>query len=240
MAHRSENCFPEDIRAVSFDASDTLIYAVKEEIEVAFADFCRRKGHDVPVEAVRKGYQHYIYEGSRYHAENKALHSTNPREYLFSATREMLLYLGVSRLQAEELAELAFKELELVWHLFPGVEPILRSLKAKGLKLGVISNWGPRLSETLARLGIRSYFSTVIASEVVGISKPDPGIFCLALEKLECQARNALHVGDSYSADVLGALNAGMKPVLLDRSQAYEESPCARISSLSELASLIA
>jgi len=68
----------------------------------------------------------------------------------------------------------------------------------------------------LADLGLRDHFDTVVISGDVGVSKPDPGIFHIALEETGLLAEEALHVGDSRE-DVEGARAAGVTPVLIRR-----------------------
>jgi putative hydrolase of the HAD superfamily len=103
------------------------------------------------------------------------------------------------------------------WHIFPDVVPAVEALRAAGLRLGVISNWlwgGPEL---LHSLELARHFEALVISARVGYQKPHPGIFEHALELFGVKPAAALHVGDSYRADVLGARRAGMGAVLIDR-----------------------
>ncbi len=85
---------------------------------------------------------------------------------------------------------------------------------------------------------IRDYFGPVVASGVVGYTKPHPQIFHLALAELGVAANRALYVGDSVPHDVQGAAAAGVDAVLLDRAGLFPSAP-TRIRSLMELPDLL-
>ena len=87
------------------------------------------------------------------------------------------------------------------------------------LKLGVISNFDGRLHGILDDLGIMSCFDLVVSSSDVGVWKPSPEIFEVALRRAECNARHALHVGDEPAADWHGAGRAGMQVFELQRPE---------------------
>lgn len=104
--------------------------------------------------------------------------------------------------------------------LFDDVRETIEALRARGHRLGIISNWAPCLDETLVQLGIGDLFETVVCSSLVGLRKPDPRIFLLAAERLGVGPDSCNHVGDNIAADVDGAISAGMAPILVNRQQA--------------------
>jgi putative hydrolase of the HAD superfamily len=85
---------------------------------------------------------------------------------------------------------------------------MLAALSAGGIGLGVISNNSGYVEDMLAANGIHSCFAFVIDSARVGIVKPDPAIFHLAVAEHGLTGR-LLYVGDSYEADVVGGRAAG-------------------------------
>jgi putative hydrolase of the HAD superfamily len=103
------------------------------------------------------------------------------------------------------------------WEVYPEVRGTLAALRAKGLRLGVVSNWDERLPLLLERLGLAQSFEAVVCSSGVGVEKPDRRIFRRALELLAVGPESALHVGDHRLEDVEGATAAGMHAVQLDR-----------------------
>ena len=120
------------------------------------------------------------------------------------------------------------------WELFADVKPALTELRARGTRLGVVSNFDGRLVGVCDGLGIADRFDTIVMSGRVGCAKPDPKIFGIALERLGVAAADALHVGDSETDDLRGAHAAGLRAVLIRR-----ESPAAgrrdRVGDLREL-----
>ena len=124
------------------------------------------------------------------------------------------------------------------WELFADVHAALAEIRSLGLPMGVVSNWPATLESTLRQLKIRDYFGPVIASGVVGYTKPHPRIFHIALAELGVAAHRALYVGDSVPHDVQGAAAAGVDAVLLDRAGIFPSAP-KRIRSLVELPALL-
>lgn len=113
---------------------------------------------------------------------------------------------------------------------FPDAAPALRSLRARGLRLVVASNWDCSLPEVLERVGLLELVDGVVASAVVGADKPAAAVFDAALSLAGCAASEALHVGDSPSKDVAGAQSAGIRALLIDRAGGDGD-----IASLAEL-----
>lgn len=124
-------------------------------------------------------------------------------------------------------------------YLWNYVEPTARqtfeALLARGLRLGIISNADGKVRGILHQLQLDHFFSCIIDSKIVGMEKPDPGIFQLALQALNISAANGVYVGDHYDRDVIGARNAGLFPILLDPFGVVPERDVARIKTLAEL-----
>jgi len=126
------------------------------------------------------------------------------------------------------------------WQLFPDTHGSLERLRARGCRLGVISNFDSRLYDVLASLKIDSLLDYVVVSSRAGAAKPDPAIFQAALASAKVKAAEALHVGDSLRADVRGAQGAGLAAVLMDPQGKQPDVPGGwRVRSLSELCALL-
>jgi len=99
----------------------------------------------------------------------------------------------------------------------PGSIELLRSLSAS-YNIGVISN--NLLEEQLKkmhRIGVSDYIEIFAISEEVGAAKPDPKIFETALDRAGVTPEEAIYIGDSWTNDVLGALNARIRPIWFNR-----------------------
>ena len=126
---------------------------------------------------------------------------------------------------------------------FPDVKPCLDRLVTDH-KLGVVTN-GP-CDLQCAKLDaseLRGYLGAVLISRQVGILKPDPRIFALALGQLEVVPADSVFVGDTPKTDIVGAHAAGMKAVWLNRDDVPQPEgmvPDATIRSLDELPDILA
>lgn len=87
----------------------------------------------------------------------------------------------------------------------------LAELRRRGFVLGVISNACGNAQRLCDDLGYSGHLSVVIDSRVVGVAKPDPRIYTLALDRLGVDAADAMMVGDSYERDILPAKQVGMQ-----------------------------
>ena len=97
------------------------------------------------------------------------------------------------------------------WTLVPGARETFVQLRARGLRLGVLSNWDSRLPKTLAGLELLEIFDHVVVSHRVGFEKPHRRMFETAMLAADEPACRILHVGDSLDADVWPARALGMR-----------------------------
>ena len=94
------------------------------------------------------------------------------------------------------------------------IVPTLASLRARGLKLGVVTNGSVRTqTRKIDGLGIRSYLDCIVISEAIGFHKPDARIFEAALQRLGAQASEGVFVGDNPLVDIEGAKRAALRAV---------------------------
>jgi putative hydrolase of the HAD superfamily len=161
--------------------------------------------------------------------------------------------LGLSLLDGSlsRAAELYCQAAASVVEPYPGAAEVLAELKARGLKVGLISNtlWSAETHRRdLERFGLLEYFDDMVFSSEVGHWKPNPQVFNLALERLGLGAESAAFIGDKLVDDVGGALSAGLHGILreLDRPDTdYERGrqmgilPHARVRHLAELPEVI-
>jgi putative hydrolase of the HAD superfamily len=122
----------------------------------------------------------------------------------------------------------------------PGTPEALRRLKEQGYRMAVISNAEGRVEQDLLSAGYDGLFETVVDSSVVGVEKPDPAIFKIALERIDAAPESALYLGDVPSVDVEGARSAGIAPVLLDRHDLYQDVDAPRVQSIEEFEAWLA
>ncbi len=116
--------------------------------------------------------------------------------------------------------------------LYPETLATLNALQDRNIPLGIISNHNDGLRGILAYHGVARFFRTVTYSQEVGAEKPDRRIFDLALGRARCDPAEAVHVGDSWEADVVGATRVGMRAVWLNRRHVAPPRPCEHIGDL--------
>ncbi len=106
------------------------------------------------------------------------------------------------------------------WKVWPDVPSALDALADREVRLGIVSNWDSRLPALLEALGLGDRFQAIAVSALVGVEKPDPALFRVALDRLGVRPEEALHVGDHPDLDVRAAASAGIDAALLDRTGA--------------------
>ena len=125
----------------------------------------------------------------------------------------------------------------------PDADSLLRRLKGRGLRLGVISNHIGTLKRNLLDVRLAGYFDLILDAHDVGVRKPDPEIFRLACHTLGVSPGEAAHVGDEPLADVTGANAVGVAAVLVDPLGLYGERyaglPYKRTGSLRQVGLLL-
>ncbi len=105
-----------------------------------------------------------------------------------------------------------------VWRVFPEVRDTLETLKSRGFRLTVLSNWDERLIPLLKELRLDTFFEDIVVSSAVGFHKPNPVVFQVAQKRWGIDSGKILHVGDSEAEDFLGPTEAGWQALLVDRS----------------------
>lgn len=110
----------------------------------------------------------------------------------------------------------------------------------------IVSNADGTVADVLGSIGLLQVgpgpgveVHAIIDSGAVGVAKPDPAIFELALATVGTTPDRAIHVGDAYQYDVLGARAAGVRPVLVDPFDLRADVDCERVASLVEVAALL-
>jgi len=218
-------------QAVFFDFGDTLA-SLKPGKEELFVKAARSAGVELEIESVRRAYQ--IVD---FHNKYSSVTVKDRDAFYDNYNRQLVEALGISSHFSKLGPALIehFKR-EKHWTLFDDTARSLNRLH-EGWPLALVANWDRKLPGLIEQLGISEHFSCVVASEAVGVEKPDPAIFQLAVAELSLRVpeQTVLYVGNEYRADVLGARAAGLTPVLIDRYALFPHADCQRFASLDEL-----
>lgn len=169
----------------------------------------------------------------------QALHRWAPT-YRREAWSQALADHGVTdgRL-AEHLAAVFPRQRRARHALFADVELALQELRPH-YQLALITNGAPDLQrEKIRGAGLASYFETVVVSGEVGVGKPDPRLFACALTACQVAPGEAVMVGNDLARDILGARNANVKGIWVNREKAHRDDaiviPDAEIADLGQL-----
>ena len=236
---------PQAIRTIFFDVGFTLLYPYPSLPEVCH-QVCQKLHLHVHIDAVRDR----MYDAEDYFLRQQRL--SRPWASQAAITEFWIgYYMNLLRPFVEEhdearlhqLAEAINHEFEkhTSWQLYEDVVPTLDALRAHNYTLGVVSDWGIALGSIMNRLHLTKYFDCLLVSATSRYAKPSPMLYDMALQRCNAIADYTLHVGDSYTQDVLGARSVGIAPVLLDRGGHLTERQvdCLLIHSLSELLDLL-
>ncbi len=207
------------LRAVFFDVGNTLLYAYPSVPEVV-RQVLAEEGHVRDVSAIDQ-YMPMLDEfyEDRYREDDTFWRSEDETLAVWVGMYSLLCrQLGIEA-DAECIARRVYHEFGYAerWRAYDDVRPAFERLRARGLRLGLISNWDARLTGLMEGMGFSPLLDAVVSSAEVGLHKPDPRIFELACAKLGVEAADAAHVGDHQYADIIGAEAVGMTPVLIDR-----------------------
>jgi putative hydrolase of the HAD superfamily len=200
-------------------------------------------GHEVDAGDVARGMEAFKQHW-RNHYETLARGERWTSEIMLDCNRVALEAIGFDR-DLERLAG----EITRRWATherdgpYDDVRPSLKSLDAMRLKLGVLSQnlmTGTQLKEDLESRGIGKYFPVVVTSEDVGYDKPDQKFFERGCELAHLKNSELWYVGNRYHEDVIGARNAGITPVLVERGgHRHRSRDCLAITDLLYLPSIL-
>jgi len=227
-----------DIDVVFFDVGNTL-FRVHPSMEEVCREVIQSFGYDASFEDIRRGLEaadkYYEY---RYWTDDSFWANEEDASRMWSEMYALMLeVIGVDG-DRQKMGRALYDTFGAGyrWRTFPDVVPVFETLRRRGYRLGLISNWDSRLANLCFDMGLDRYLESVVSSASVGLIKPDPRIFSIACERLKVKPERALHVGDHYYADVLGARSAGLHPVLIDR---FDRNPHADVPVIHDLYELL-
>jgi putative hydrolase of the HAD superfamily len=224
------------LRAVFLDAGNTLVgldYAV-------MAECLRARGHPLTPEAVRAAEQR---ARPRLDPHLRGGRSTETVDTFRHYVRYTLDGLGVPWDAAADGLVEDLRRAKPPFGLFsvrvPEAPAVLEDFRRRGFRLAVVSNSNGTVAALLGSLGLADRVDAIIDSGAVGVEKPDPKIFGHAAAAIGVLPEEAVHVGDLYSVDVVGARAAGCQAILLDPAGAWGAVDCPTAPDLPAAARLI-
>jgi 2-haloalkanoic acid dehalogenase type II len=235
--------------AALFDLGNTLIYfdsdwpEVLPEAEQALRQSLQSTG----IELASTGfYKKLDARLQAYYAERETEFLEYTTLYVIRSLLAEMGYPAVTEATLRQAVAAMYAVSQAHWQPEVDAVPTLQALRQRGYRLGLVSNAGDDQDvQTLVdKAQLRPYFDVILTSAAQGIRKPNPRIFHTALQALgECPPENAVMVGDTLGADILGAQNTGMTSIWITRransaaNQAHLDTiqPDISVNTLSEL-----
>lgn len=165
-----------------------------------------------------------IYEKAYVYAGEQMLGDIVTNEFTFRQTLEAQIMIQLHWLTENHHVDPAFTQIykeQVLEYCYNGVKQTIARVKplldhiSSHCPVALVSNFYGNVDRVLAEVGIDHYFTHIIDSEIVGIRKPDPEIFRIAVRRLGLPASEIVVIGDSYERDVSPAHEAGCRTVWL-------------------------
>ena len=206
--------------AVLFDAGGTLWYARKTVGEV-WHEVLASQGMEVSIEQINDAWERMQPmregQGDAIATSGTPKSLAEVQDYIDRFNRKFLGELKIVDKDATLVGRIHSGFVDNRF-LYPETVEVLKELQGRGYRMAIVSN-GYEQEQTAAKLGIASYFDTIIGSFHVGFKKPMPEIYHMALSRLGIGPEQAIMVGDHWEADVEGPERVGIKGVHLHQSR---------------------
>lgn len=214
--------------AISFDLGQTLV----EFDELLLYEQANRRGYWLSQSLVRseQNLAWKAYDAAKANGKSGYdVWSSFVREVLIRAelsTLEQRTPVDGERLEAFVRFLWAEQPRNNLWRRpVAGMLEVVKGLAARGTRIGVLTNSEGRAKELIADTAFGPFVDAVVDSGVEGVEKPDLRVFTLMAERLGCNPTDVIHIGDSFEADVLGAMGAGMTPIWFSREPSVTLPP---------------
>lgn len=223
---------PVPIDAVLFDAADTL-FTTRGSVGEIYGQVARDYGSTAPFGDIQDAFL-------RQFRHSGPLTTADEKRWWHDVVYRVFTDVGMVR-DFDTFFEKVYDRFRdsRAWVLFPETRDVLTELKARNLKLGVISNFDSRVYSVMRDLDILNFFQSITISSEAGFAKPSPEIFRTAAQSLNVEPHRIVLVGDSLHDDVIAGTRAGMAAVLIDRSNRYVDVDVPRVTNLHEILSCL-
>lgn len=223
----------KQIQHVFFDLDHTL-WDFEKNSDLAFQKVFDKQNINIDLKAFLKVYKPINLEYWRLYREEKV----SKKELRYQRLKKTFDAVNYS-ISDDFIDTIAIEYINFLPHfnhLFNGTFEILDYLKEK-YKLHIITNGFEEIqSKKMESSHILKYFNVIVTSESVGVKKPNPKVFHYALNKANAKKENSIMIGDSVEADILGAINVGIKAIHCNfENEEIKNNNFKSISSLLEL-----
>jgi putative hydrolase of the HAD superfamily len=211
----------------------------------SFFDYAVSLGAIDDAEKRRKAarWTHYYWAQSTELAQDSDLFGEEDEPFWIHYAQRSLLAFDCSMDCAQSLApevQRYMREEHITEDYVPVEVPeTLQRLKDANYRLGVLSNRFHSCQEYLQQVGLADYFELALVAGEVNAWKPDPEIFYQALQRMGAVPGRTIYIGDNYYADIVGAKNAALTPILVDPDEVFPDADCLVVKLISDLSQLL-
>lgn len=239
-------------RTVLFDLGGTLLYFDGEWPDVflradkALMESLAENGIYLDQEAFREDFRARL---NAYYAEREMEFTEFTTTYVLKEALVGWGYLGVPDSTIKPALAAMYSVSQAHWQPEEDAIATLAALQDQGCRLGLISNAGDDadVQVLVDKTKVRPYFDLILTSAALGIRKPNPRIFDIAMQRIQAKPEQTVMVGDTLGADVLGARNANIASIWITRradtpaNHAHADTivPDAAVETLAEIPAMI-
>lgn len=211
-------------KVIFLDAVGTL-FGVRGNVGQIYGEMAQRFGVTADADALNKAFFQSFRTAPPMAFPGVSMADVPEREYAWwwAIVAETFQYVGVLHQFADFEAFFAslYQHFSTAdpWFVYPDTRYTLMYWRDRGIQLGIVSNFDTRIHDVLKQLELDEFFTSTTISTEVGVAKPHPRVFEVALQKHECLPEEAWHIGDSFKEDYEGARAAGLRGIWLRRKE---------------------
>ncbi len=232
------------ITTVLFDLDGTLRHSVPNGFDLILK-YANNLGLEADPDRRRKigQWTHRYWANSECLLNDKKTFNSENGDFWQNYAKRQFEAFGVTSEQAQAWAPDAHVYMEKNFkpedNIPEDVYETLQKLKDVNYCLGLVTNRSNPIDEYISEVGLKKYFDFYFTAGEIDSWKPNAKIFQHALNLAQAEAHEAIYVGDNYYADVVGARNANILPVLLDPNEIFPEADCPVIQKIGDLPKLL-
>ncbi len=233
-----------NITTIVFDLDDTLRFN-EPRANSFFCDYAESLGQPFNLEQRRASqrWEHSYWATSDELVADLKAFGEGGEAFWLNYSQRHLQALDFNIEKAQQLAAQVHAHMHQNYKPVSRVHPetlwALQTLQDAGYKVGLLTNRPKPAHAEMHAIGLDTYLDFFLTASQLGASKPNKEIFENLLKFLNIAAGEMIYVGDNYYADVIGARNAGILPILLNWNGLYVDVDCLEIKSIPELLTIL-
>ena len=225
----------KNIKAVFFDAADTLFY-IKDGLGNTYAEPAKKYGVNPDPAELKKAFSKHFSSSPplAFKAGNTEELKLLEKKWWYEVVHNVYTDIGMFEKFDEYFNDLFETFRTSAWKIFPETEEVLSRLKTRGYRIVIVSNFDSRVYDVCRSMDILEYFDDFVISSESGCAKPSIEIFQLALQRNGLSPDECVHIGDNYVNDYVCPTSIGMNAVFLDRENEHPDKSISKIKDLND------